>query len=150
MPERVSSTDLLGIGFLCTRGCLISQRLLDFLEFACYPRRNGGTRQIGCVAFFDGRLRSVTEKKWQILHSGGAATTGAASAGLPDTSATEAALIAEVFTRFRHYAKKGDLVQAARKPVLSAREQRKAAVSAACLHLSLTAAELAQSSVFDA
>ncbi len=76
--------------------------------------------------------------------------TGAASAGLPDTSATEVALIADALRRFKRDAEKADLVRLARMPVLPAREQRQAAVSAACLHLNLTAVDLAQCSVFDA
>jgi len=135
---------------------LVHERMLelakcfDCLESACYPKRNGGTRQIGGLAFVGGRVRSVTVKKWQTLHPVGAATIGAASAGLPDTSAAEVALIAEVLRRFNCDAEKPDLVQFWSRRALPVQVQRQATVSSDRLHLYLKAVALARSLVFDA
>jgi len=125
-------------------------KCLDCLESACYPKRKGDTSQVCGVAFFERPVRSAPGKTWQILYSGGAGTTGAASAGLPDTSATEAALIAEVLKHCECDAEKADLLQLARITVLPAWVLRQAAVSAASLHLSLTAVDAAQFLFFDA
>ena len=71
-------------------------KCLDCLGFACYPKGNEDASQSAVVAIFAWPVRSALAKTQLPLHLGGAATTGAASAGLPDTSAAEVAIIAEV------------------------------------------------------
>ncbi len=77
-------------------GRLELAKCLDCLGYACYPKGNEVASQSAVVAIFAWPVRSALAKTQLPLHLGGAATTGAASAGLPDTSAVEVAIIAEV------------------------------------------------------
>jgi len=100
---------------------------------------------------FAGRpLGSVRASMQPTYHLAGVAATGAASAGLPDTSATEVALKDEGLRRFNFDAQRAELLQPGGKWKLPSWKRCQAVVSLNCLHLNSTAVESAHGSRFDA